>query len=159
MGSETVSATLARRSPEIEEIIVNLNKTNKELAETITKVNGLIGRLDTVVDSTDKTLTTARSTLSTVDTLVSKEVTQLTQQLNVVAKDVGKLTRDLNGFLADNRESLDVFASDGLVQFTRFIEEARVLIGSASRLVEDVQSDPGRFLFGGGQGVETESRQ
>ncbi|MEQ9643111.1 MAG: MlaD family protein [Alphaproteobacteria bacterium] len=158
-NAETVSATLARRAPEIEEIIVNLNRTNRELAETISKVNGLIGRLDTVVDSTTKTLTTAQGTLSTVDTLIADEVTILTRQLNVVAKDIGGLTRELNAFLADNRESLDVFASDGLVQFTRFIEEARVLIGTASRLVEDVQSDPGRFLFGGSQGVETESRR
>jgi phospholipid/cholesterol/gamma-HCH transport system substrate-binding protein len=111
-----------------------------------------------VVVSTDQTLTTARGTLKTVDTLIASQVTDLTRQLTVVASDVGKLTRELNTFLDDNRESLDVFASDGLVQFARFIEEARQLVGSASRLVEDVQSDPGRFLFGQSQGVEADKQ-
>jgi phospholipid/cholesterol/gamma-HCH transport system substrate-binding protein len=157
-NAEVVSGTLARRAPEIEEIIVNLNRTNAELADTLVKVNGLIGRLDTVVVSTDQTLTSARGTLKTVDTLIASQVTDLTKQLTVVASDVGKLTRELNQFLDDNRESLDVFASDGLVQFARFIEEARRLVGSASRLVEDVQSDPGRFLFGQSRGVEADKQ-
>ena len=155
-NAEVVTGTLARRSPEIEQIIVNLNRTNEQLADTIEKVNGLVTRLDTVVDSTDKTLASARGTLKTVDTLIANQVTGLTTELNVVAKDLGKLTRDVNGFLDANRESLDVFASDGLVQFARFIEEARQLVGSASRLVEDVGSDPGRFLFGRSQGVEAD---
>lgn len=155
-NADVLTATLARRAPDIEEIVINLNRTNAELAETITKVNGLIGRLDAVVLSTDQTLTSARSTLKTVDTLIAGEVTQLTAQLNVVSKDIGKLTRDMNRFLDDNRESLDVFASDGLVQFARFIEEARLLVGSAARLIEDVESDPGRFLFGRNHGVEAE---
>jgi phospholipid/cholesterol/gamma-HCH transport system substrate-binding protein len=157
-NADVVAGTLARRAPEIEEIIVNLNQTNRELAQTMARLNGLIGRLDTVAESTDQTLTTARGTLKTVDDLIANQVVGLTQELNVVAKDLSKLTRDINGFLDANRESLDVFASDGLVQFSRFVEEARQLVGSASRLVEDVGSDPGRFLFGRGQGVEADQQ-
>ena len=40
---------------------------------------------------------------------------------------------------------------------TRFLEESRVLVAAASRLVEDLKSDPAYFLFGGQQeGFEPE---
>jgi phospholipid/cholesterol/gamma-HCH transport system substrate-binding protein len=154
--AQVVSGTLARRAPELDTIIVNLDRTNRELAETMARINGLIGRMDTVVESTDATLSAARGTLASVDTLIDKEVATLLQQLQVASANITSLTTELNRFMKDNRQSLDVFASDGLVQFARFIEEARLLIASASRLVEDVQSDPAQFLFGRQQGVEAE---
>jgi phospholipid/cholesterol/gamma-HCH transport system substrate-binding protein len=58
----------------------------------------------------------------------------------------------LDGLIAKNEESLGAFAGDGLVEFTRFIEEARQLVASSSRLIENLESDPTRFLLGGQKG-------
>ena len=118
-------------------------------------IDGLVDRLQTLLDNTDATLAQARDTLGSVDKVanstdqvINKEVRQLLGDLRQTAQSMTAVGQRLDQFVARNQEPLDVFASQGLVDLTKFIEEARVLVGGLQRMLETVESDPARFLFG-----------
>jgi len=77
-----------------------------------------------------------------------------------VRKAVGRLavaSDEFATFLTENREPLSNFTETGLYEFGQFMAEARVLVGALSRLTEQIERDPARFLFGDQQqGVEVE---
>ena len=59
--------------------------------------------------------------------------------------------------LTENSDSLTSFSQTGLYEFSQLMAEARVLVAALNRLVEDVERDPARFLFGDKQqGVEVQ---
>ena len=116
-----------------------------------------MGRLNSLIDSADATLSVARGTLSTADDLVEGDARETLAELRAASRRFSAFGEDLQALVAENREGLSAFTTDGLLELTRFLEEARVLIASASRLVEDLQSNPTHFLFGDQQGgFETE---
>lgn len=62
---------------------------------------------------------------------------------------------DLADLLESNKDPFNTFASSGLYEFTQLISEMRVLVGAITRITANVESDPGRFLYGKSQpGVE-----
>jgi len=70
------------------------------------------------------------------------------QEFTVLAKDMQTTAEEVNGFLIRNREPLDAFAENGLLEITLFFSEARSLAASVQRVVDDFGRDPARFLFG-----------
>ncbi len=70
------------------------------------------------------------------------------QEYTVLAKDLQITAEEVNGFLIRNREEIDAFADNGLLEITLFFSEARSLIQSIQRVVDDFGRDPARFLFG-----------
>ncbi len=70
------------------------------------------------------------------------------QEYTVLAKDLQTTAEEVNGFLIRNREPLDAFADNGLLEITLFFSEARALAASVQRVVDDFGRDPARFLFG-----------
>lgn len=155
-NADDLSTRLAKRGPEFEEIVVNLAKASADLRDAVAGVNTLVVRLNAVADSADATMSVARGTLASVDDVLAHDVKRLADQIGGAAQSLDRLTRDFEKLMDDNRESIDAFAGDGLVEFTKFLEEARSLVAVSSRLIEDLQSDPTQFLFGRQQGVEVE---
>ncbi len=142
---EDLSGRLAKRGPELERMLADLQ-------EIAAQTNSLMTRLNGLVDSADATLSVARGTLSVADEVMEGDVRQTLQDLRDTAAEFKVVGNDLHLLITENREGLAAFTTDGLLELTRFLEEARVLISSASRLVEDLQSDPAQFLFGDQQG-------
>lgn len=133
------------RMPELERILVNVDQMSGDLRQASKD-------LAVLVENADATLAVARGTITTVDGLIENDIRLLVRDLRGAAGSIDKLSRELDGFLQDNKEPLDLFASQGLVEFTKFIEEARLLVASSSRLVDELQTDPAQFLFGGRKG-------
>ena len=147
---EDLSGRLANRGPELEQML-------GDVQQIAGKTNELMGRLNSLVDGADATLSVARGTLSTADGLMEGELRQTLSDLSAASKEFEAVGKELNTLVADNRQGLTAFSNDGLLELTRFLEEARVLISSATLLIEDLQSDPAQFLFGGqGGGFEAE---
>ncbi len=63
-------------------------------------------------------------------------------------KSADLLFADLNDLVSRNQDAVDLFASDGLVQFTRLMVEGRQFVANLSRLVERVENNPARFFLG-----------
>ena len=147
---DDLSTRLARQGPEFERMFADIR-------QIATRTNELMGRLNGLIDGADATLSVARGTLSTVDDLLEGDVRRTLADLRAAAREFETVGKDMQTLVSENREGLTAFTTDGLLELTRFLEEARALIASASRLVEDLQSDPAYFLFGDQQGgFETE---
>lgn len=142
---DSLSTRLAKRGPELEQMLGDLQQVAAQTSELMARMNALI-------DSADATLSVARGSLSTADDLMEGDVRQTLVALQAAATEFEAVGKDLRTLVAENREGLNAFTTDGLLELTRFLEESRFLIASASRLIEDLQSDPAQFLFGGQQG-------
>ncbi len=147
---DDLSSRLAKRGPALEQMLADLQQIAGQ-------TNQLMGRLNSLIDGADATLSVARGTLSTADGLMEGELRQTLADLSSASQQFEAVGKELHVLVADNREGLTAFSNDGLLELTRFLEEARVLISAASLLIEDLQSDPAQFLFGDqGSGFEAE---
>jgi phospholipid/cholesterol/gamma-HCH transport system substrate-binding protein len=143
-----LSGRLAGRGDEIERVVVNADRIAEDLQKAIADLARLAARMNQVADGADATLSVARGALGAVD--------QTVDEIGRTAKAIDRLATEFGGLLAENRESIEVFASQGLVEFTRFIEEARLLVASATRFVDELQANPAQFLLGKQKGVEAQ---
>lgn len=144
----TVSGSVAGRAPEIDRILVNFDRSSEQVRDTLDQVNLLVRRLNAVADSTEATLGVARGALTTLDATMENDVRLLIGDLRRVSGNLETVTGELATALSNNEEAVDVFLGQGLVDFTRFVQEARQLVARGTTLVEDLQNNPTRFLFG-----------
>lgn len=142
---DSLSTRLAKRGPELEQMLGDLQQVAAQTSELMARMNALI-------DSADATLSVARGSLSTADDLMEGDVRQTLVALQAAATEFEAVGKGLRTLVAENREGLNAFTTDGLLELTRFLEESRFLIASASRLIEDLQSDPAQFFFGDQKG-------
>jgi phospholipid/cholesterol/gamma-HCH transport system substrate-binding protein len=124
----------ARRAGDVDRTLQNLAAASDDLPK-ITR------RLDRVLDDAGATLSVARGTLTTIDQLVDSEG-------RTAVGSAGKLMTELSEILHDNREAIQGFTGDGLVEFRRFLEEARQLVGNLNRVATRIGEDPSQVIFG-----------
>ena len=140
----------------VDSLAVNADTTVTVARDTMTTadqlmqndIKVLIKDIDSLALNADETVTVARDTMKTANDLVQNDVKLLLKDFRAAANAFEKLNSDLDSLLVDNREPLDLFASQGLVEFTKLIEEARILVGSSTRLIDELQTDPAQFIFG-----------
>ena len=145
---EVVSGQVAAKGPAIEATIDNVNRMTIDLSAASAELRALVPAFKEAIEEVSATLAVTRGTLGTVDAVVETDLRPLLASINASAQSLDRLTRQVEDVVTANREAIDVFASDGLVELTKFIEEARVLVGSATRLVDEIGKDPAQFLFG-----------
>ena len=74
-----------------------------------------------------------------------------------LADSYTELGNEVSGLIADIRPELEQFAGSGLTEFTLMVTELRGLAETLSRVAEQIERAPARFLFGEtGRGVPTE---
>ena len=102
----------------------------------------------------------ASTMLANIEGDVSNVAKDTRAVLGSVKQAVASLAVASDGFaklLTENSDSLTDFSQTGLYEFSQLMAEARILVAALSRLVEQVERDPARFLFGDKQqGVEVE---
>jgi len=114
---------------------------------------------DNLRDSTEdisRVFDTAETTLQAVQNLSQKMETSM-DDVETGARSFTELSRTLNGIAEENRRPIRDFAATGLYEFSQFLTEARALVRAMTRLTEELEKDPARFLFGDQhQGVRAE---
>ncbi len=145
---EVVSGHVANKGPAIEATIDNVNRMTTDLSAASAELRALVPAFKEAIEEVSATLAVTRGTLGTVDAVVETDLRPLLASINASAQSLDRLTRQVEDVVSKNREAIDVFASDGLVELTKFIEEARVLVSSSTRLVDEIGKDPAQFLFG-----------
>ena len=124
----------------------DIAKMLEEGAQVMEELRKVTGRANTMLASIEGDVSSVAK--DTRAALVS--VKQAVGSLAVASDEFAKL-------MTDNSDSLSDFSQTGLYEFSQLMAEARVLVASLSRLVEQVERDPARFLFGDKQqGVEVE---
>jgi len=70
------------------------------------------------------------------------------QELNQSAKNLTQLTAHLDAVVQDNRGAIRDFTQGGLSQAQQLITESRALVVELTRVADQLERDPARFLFG-----------
>jgi phospholipid/cholesterol/gamma-HCH transport system substrate-binding protein len=162
-----LTTALAGSSGELKKLITDSSGTMENVREL---TGGLAGSTDDIAKMLDegarvmeelrRVTTRANTMLANIEDDVGAVAKDTRSALGSVKMAVGRLavaSDELATFLTENNESLTNFSQTGLYEFSQLMSEARVLVASLSRLVEQVERDPARFLFGDKQqGVEVD---
>lgn len=152
-----VSATIAAHRGEIERVLGALDRTTADVARTSRALREVATKADALMDDAGRTLAQARTTLGSADALLTGDLEGLIAEVRNTAHSVDALAGEAQAMLAENRQPINDFASDGLNQLARFVTEARLLVAGMSRFIERLESEGARFLLGG-QGAEYEAK-
>jgi len=134
---ETVTGDMVASGDEIESML-------KEGAATMAELRTVTERASVVMASIQGDV----GGLAKETRLVLAEVRKAVARMAVASDEIAT-------FLSDNRGPLSDFSGTGLYEFSQLMAEARVLVAALSRLTEQIERDPARFLFGDQQqGVE-----
>lgn len=157
-----VSGALASKSDSFGRILDNIEEATFEMRAASAGVNDLVTTLESNVgqlaDSADATLSVARGTLTGLDQVVAQDLRLVLADARLTAQSVVTETSQLlNAMVAENREPLGDFATEGLYELSGMISDMRVLMTGLSRLADRLESDPTQFFFGSSeQGFEAE---
>ena len=138
----------------------NMNELTTGLAGSTEDIAKMLDEGARVMEELRKLTGRANSMLANIEGDVGAVAKDTRAVLGSVKQAVASLAVAADGFaelLTENSDSLTNFSQTGLYEFSQLMAEARVLVASLSRLVDQVERDPARFLFGDKQqGVEVQ---
>lgn len=172
----TISTELAQASTHIsgiadnvEALMARAESTLEAAGKTVSAAGRTLGTVDTTMKTADRALRTADQTLktaggtlarideilgtanqalTTAGDLMQDELAKLMVEARSSAASIASLAGELNGLVAEARPGLVEFSGEGLLQFNRFVSDARQLIVNIDRVAQRLESDPARFLLG-----------
>jgi phospholipid/cholesterol/gamma-HCH transport system substrate-binding protein len=130
---DSLSGTLAARGGDVDKLIGNAAGLIADLHEAIATANRMLGQLDRTVNAKDG---------------VGDKLAMTLQQFQQAAKGLNDMTGDLDGVIRDNRGALRDFGLRGLPQAEQLITDARALVTELTRIADQLERDPARFIFG-----------
>ncbi|MDH5412335.1 MAG: MlaD family protein [Alphaproteobacteria bacterium] len=141
-------------------ILENIEDTTGVLADSGDDISTMLKEGARVMEEMRKVTTHANVVLENIEGDVGAVADDTRAVLGSVKVAVARLavaSDQFATFMTENNDSLTNFSQTGLYEFSQLMAEARVLVAALSRLTEQVERDPARFLFGDRQqGVEVQ---
>ena len=116
---DTILKNTTRLSADLDDTAKAATDTVRQVGGTLTKVDNALGKVDTAIGHGD-----------------------------VLIGHTDKLIGNVDGAIAENRPGIKEFTSRGLTGVEQLIGNANDLIIKLSRVADELQRDPSRFLFG-----------
>jgi phospholipid/cholesterol/gamma-HCH transport system substrate-binding protein len=143
---ESLTATLNSQSGGLEKLLTDATTAVENIGGMSREFEGLAKDLRTELSSKDGKLSTLIKNFDTALNAVS-----------TAAGSVNTAADSLKVILVENRAGFAELGSNGLFELTQFLQEARLLVASLSRISKQLERDPARFLLGDRlQGYEPE---
>ena len=143
---ETFTATLAKRSDQVDTLLVGAADAARQVGGMSTDLKQLIGDLRGLTTHVDQRVAA-----------LSGDMAATLGQLRGAAATVGTAADHLDGLIGSLHQPLDDFASTGLYDLSQLAGETRQLIAALSRMTKEFERDPAGFLIGrGNRGFETQ---
>jgi phospholipid/cholesterol/gamma-HCH transport system substrate-binding protein len=157
---EAVSGAVA----DVKAITGALADQTTSLESVVQNMDGLVMNLDGLVEETRLDAARLSDRLDTLLGNLNDRTTSTTEDLEAAIADIRELADTytalgdrVNGMVADVRPAIRDFAGTGLPEFTLMVTELRGLAETLTRVAEQIERAPARFLFGeSDQGVPTE---
>jgi len=154
----TVTAALARNSDKLDDIFNNLDETLVSLKNAGKAVEELTITVEqdavNLISSADRALNDVAALASRlkegVDNMAS-DVRGLVGEVRQGARNFSAMSGEIEAMVAENREPLRDFTSQGLFELINFLTEARQAVSSLNKITTEVERDPARFFFGNQQ--------
>lgn len=155
---EAISDSLAANSGDVENLVGDVAITASEVRRTAEEINVLVKDLrilvPAVADDTSAALKAAQGLLTSVGENADTLTGDMQKTLRNIRESMATLSgaaKELQGMIAENRPAFRDFSNEGLYEMSRFLAETRDLVASITRISEQIEADPGRFLFGDSQ--------
>jgi phospholipid/cholesterol/gamma-HCH transport system substrate-binding protein len=129
----SVTGTLADSRSQIDKIVIDTSKTMSEMRGAATEATSLLRDF--------------RETLNGRDGIADRSSRAL-QELNQSAKNLTQLTAHLDAVVQENRAAFREFTQSGFTQAQQLLTDSRALIVELTRVADQLERDPARFLFG-----------
>jgi phospholipid/cholesterol/gamma-HCH transport system substrate-binding protein len=134
---ETVTATLAERSEEVDAVLAGAADMTGEIERTAVEMRQLATDLRQLTDGLDQQVEGVGGDLAGTLT-----------ELRGAAASLGGAAGQLERMLGALEQPVDDFAATGLYEFTQLIGETRLLVAALSRISKEFERDPAGFLIG-----------
>lgn len=162
-----LTTSLAASSNDITNLLSDGAGTMENMRELTSGLAGSTDDIATMLEEGARVMEELRMVTSRANTMLASiegDVSGVAKDTRVVLGSVKQAVASLAvasdefaKLLTENSEPLSDFSQTGLYEFTQLMAEARVLVASLGRLVDDIERDPARFLFGDKQqGVEVD---
>jgi ABC-type transporter Mla subunit MlaD len=131
---------------DVVEFTDSLDKAAPAVQQLIKQTEQSAASIQRVADSADQMMTTNQET---IDTTIA--------DLQGTVDAVRRMVDQVNNMIAENRQGLRDFTETGLYEITGLAQDAQRMVNQITRVTEQLERDPGRFLFGDrGQGVRAQ---
>lgn len=132
---------LASRDEAFGRIVDNFDTTSTEVVAGSKQLREFAGRLNKLTSEAEKTL-------QGLNTLTNQDGRALVADIRQTSQSVNLLTKEVHALIAENRKPLGDFATDGLTDFRRLLDEARILVGNLQRVANRLEDNPSQIIFG-----------
>ncbi len=129
----TVTGTIADGRGEIDRVMVDASSAMSEVRGAATEAKSLLSDFRVTLNGQDG---------------IGERSSRTLQELNQSAKNLTQLTAHLDAFVQENRGAVRDFTQGGFSQAQQLITESRALVVELTRVADQLERDPARFLFG-----------
>jgi len=135
----------------LQQLTANLNEATKHVPDTVNAAQLAMQRLGNASDEFDKLGVQLQGTA----TSLQGNMQHTTQDISKAAQNFAEAANHLTAMLDENREPLKQFTGSTLYQTTALVTDMRQLVASMTRIAQQIERDPARFLLGDrNKGVE-----
>jgi paraquat-inducible protein B len=140
----TVNTELQGSKDQFREIVADV----AAIAEVIRQQAPAVGQI--IANAQDTTADVRRMAATAEQILQSNSdaVGALIDEWTVTAQSARRLADQLNTTIAENRQGLRDFTQNGLYEYTGLAQDAQRMVDQFTRVGEQVERDPARFLLG-----------
>jgi paraquat-inducible protein B len=173
---EQLQQTAGDVAARLPQLVDRLNGLLTDLNDTLNQTSGGFGAVVNDMAAIAQEVRTSTPKLVARTEQTTEQLQQVAQTLNEILQTnrdaIGSLidewtvtgasmrrgVEQLNATLAENRQGLRDFTQNGLYEYTGLAQDAQRLVDQFTRLGEEIERDPARFLFGDRwrQGVQPE---
>jgi phospholipid/cholesterol/gamma-HCH transport system substrate-binding protein len=146
-----LTSTLASQKDSLASVLESMGSAGNEFALGARGFRELMARLNRLSVEASVSLDRLQATLAHVDRVLDEDTAVMVADVREASDSVNEVADETRALLVRNRASLDQFIGVGLVEFSRLVTEARLLLASLSRISERLESDGARFLIGDGE--------
>ena len=129
----------------------NLDNIFADLAAMTDRMESAGPALDRLVDDSGETFAAIRSVAGNVDEILEANKESLSAAITNLQETAGSVQRmadQVNNMMVENREGLRDFTTTGLYEITGLAQDAQRMVDQITRVTEELERDPSRFLFG-----------
>jgi phospholipid/cholesterol/gamma-HCH transport system substrate-binding protein len=135
----------------LQQLSINLNKATEHVPEAVTTAQQAMQNIAAASGEFQKLAAQLQGTVGNVQ----GNVQHTTQDISKAAQNFAEAANRLTAVIDENRAPLKQFTGSALYQTTELVNDLRQLVSSMTRIAEQIERDPARFLLGDrNKGVE-----
>lgn len=128
-----LTGTVAERGGQIDKIVTDTGAAMTEVRGAAAATKSMLAQFDQALNSRDG---------------IADRSARAIEELNQSAKNLTQLTAHLDTIVQENRGAIRDFTQTGFGQAQQLLIDARALVVELTRVADQLERDPARFLFG-----------